>query len=420
MPSSAARPPAARRLRGASAGAGSSGHRVARSARRAPGGPGVDLPDRRGRDQRRVEVVESWSWSRMPAAARRCAAPGAPGAGDRARRRRRRAAAAAAGRRSRSSRSSCGELEGEDGRPLLAARREAGQVAPVAARTRCRRGAARRAWRRSTAPSRPSRPAGAGGRRASVSPVGRRRVGDVAQRRAAPRPARSRRARRRAARASAARVSRRQSTICAPSSMTTLVPVAQLVGPAAASRIGAQQVVALGQRPARRWPSSPPTPGTRLGHERVERRAAQRRASRRRAACPRARTGRRGAPPRSACGRRGTPLTWTRLRPPPRPACERRPRPSTAAVADRRAPRAGRSRRPRRSARRRPTRGASGPCRAPRSASSRLVLPAALAPTTTWGPVGNVDLELARSSESAVSCRRSTRILRRAAAPVRS
>ena len=113
----------------------------------------------------------SSSWSRKPAADRRCGARGAPAAGDRARRRRRRATAAAVGRASRSA---------DPARP--ASRRGSPFAAGRATRTRPgrdprsrrpgRRGAARRASRRSSAPSRQSRPAGVGARRASIHSPG--------------------------------------------------------------------------------------------------------------------------------------------------------------------------------------------------------------------------------------------------------
>ena len=158
------------------------------------------------------------------------------------------------------SRSSCGQLEGEDRRALLAARREAGQVAPVelerdvvAVRPDERR-------RRSRAPSRRSRRAGAGGRRAVVSSGRRRRVGQVAQLEAAlagrdlgvrrgERPGQRRE--RRAPPVDDLRRPRRRRTPSQKRSSS---------GAAAPSRIAPQQVVALGQGAGvggHGWPAPP-------------------------------------------------------------------------------------------------------------------------------------------------------------------
>ena len=117
----------------------------------------------------------------------------------------------------------------------------------------------------------------------------------------------------------------------------------------------------------------------------------------------------------SACARAdgaaGTPLTRMRFRARRRPTArehdlDRWPRPSCARLE--RPPPAGRSRRPSRSARRPRSARCERPVPSTTSASSRLVLPAALGPTTTWGPA-EIDLQR-RVAAEVVSESRSTRI----------
>ena len=95
-----------------------------------------------------------------------------------------------------------GQLEREDRGPLLAARRETGEIAAPRARTRGRPDADRRAWSRSRPPCRPSRPAVGPGRPAATRrgvPARSSRSGPEARSRP-PRRGRSRRGRPPAAR----------------------------------------------------------------------------------------------------------------------------------------------------------------------------------------------------------------------------
>ena len=266
---------------------------------------GAHLP-RRGRPRAAPGPGRrAWSWSRTPAAAPRCAARGAT------------AARGSSSLNTSSSSSSgrlavelgqeveLGELEGEDRRPLLAARREAGQVPAVQVE---RQVVAVRPDERGAVPDLLLGGLGqAPGQRVAWRLAGeRRRVRDVAQRQPAGRGlvrARSRRARPRAAPARARAGRSRASTTRPPVSRNDRVPEPQLVAGRLLLADRAQEAVALLERPAvgrrgrRRRPGSGPRPARRW------RRGAAT-ASRRPGACPRARTARpAGGGPRPARAR---------------------------------------------------------------------------------------------------------------------
>ena len=211
-----------------------------------------------------------------------------------------------------------GQLEGQDRRPLLAARGEAGQVAAARARRRGRRGAGRSASSRSRPPSRRSRPGAGPGRRWIVSPgAGARSSRSAAS--AGPPPGRSRDgptsgsasrlegARRRRRRRAAAGLEQRvvpEAELVAAGLLLADRPqqaVALLEGPPVGRQVGA-----VGRRPAGR-------PAGRA-------RSGAGPASRRRGASPRARTGPSAGRPDRPVARRGTPLTRIRLRWPPVPS----------------------------------------------------------------------------------------------------
>ena len=287
---------------------------------------------------------------------------------------------------------------------------KSGQVAAVRHRTRGRRDAVPRAWRRSRPPSRPSR--------------ARRRRSASSRRLPRPRPARSRRSAARArapgarsrvcaaasGSASAASVSCRQSRMRPPASHEDAVPVAQLLAVADLLAQPSQQRVALGERPGvggHRRPRRSPRAVTRA--RRGSRAAAT--ASPRRGACPRARRAPCAGRRRALSARRLTPLTRTRLR----PARHGRQRETTTSRSSSRpaAPTSAWLRAkslPQRTSSTSAALRCERPLESTTSASRRFVLPAALRPDDDVWAVARGRSRAARSSgsRSARACGRAS------------
>ena len=349
---------------------------------------GRDVPDGGRGDQRRVEVVGRGG--RDEGLRQLADAPHQMGAAarDPARRRRRPATAAAAGRSVCGQQVERGQLERQDRGPLLAARREAGQVARRRSRTRRRRGAGRRASGRSTAPSPPSRRGGAGGRRLSsrrapaLPSRGRAAAG-------AALPGRSRRARRQAARPARPWRRARQSTIWAPSSTITPSQKRSSSGAADALADRLQQVVALRQG-ARVVGHGRGGGGHGLGDERVDRGTRGQLGEPTMSSMSSGANSTTGRASARAPGARATPLTSDALAAAAggragddqleRGVCSGAT--TSASTRAKSAPQRDQLAVQRR-------RGASGPCPSTTRLSRRFVLPAALAPTTTCGPAGS-------------------------------
>ena len=281
-----------------------------------------------------------------------------------------------------------GQLERQDRRPLLPARRERRRGRGRRARTPGRRGAGRRASSRSRPPSRRSPRAGGPARRAASRRGAAARSSRTAARAAPPRPprGRSRRGRPPAARRGPPRSRRRSATIVAAGIEEGRVPEPQLVARRLLLADRPQQAVALLERPA-------------VGREVHRRRPASR--ARRAGRAPRAAA---TASPATSSISSGANTTTRRTpaeaRRPAADAVDPDPLPAAPVAAGagaddrdldrRRGPTTPSTRasvgRPSGSARRRPRVRWERPQASSTIASRRLVLPAAFGPQTSCGP----------------------------------